>query len=107
MRTAEHVYTRAEDLQRLREKIEALPNGAHVEIELDGGEHLVGIVGARPSLQQFFDRSGSEGTNATVRLEKPALYHPRATPAPLDLWLDRIVRIQRLPPQDELHDRPH
>ncbi|PCR31580.1 hypothetical protein CQA89_32930, partial [Klebsiella pneumoniae] len=44
----------------------------HVEIELEDGAHLVGIVGARPSLQQFFDIEGREGTNGTVRLEKPA-----------------------------------
>lgn len=106
MRNANNVYTSAEDLERLREKIAALPNGAHVEIELEDGAHLVGIVGARPSLQQFFDIEGREGTNGTVRLEKPALEHPDATPKPCDVWLDRIVRIERLDPQSTLGHRP-
>ncbi|MFC0679713.1 DUF3247 family protein [Lysobacter korlensis] len=106
MRNANHVYTSAEDLERLRAKIAALPNGAHVELELEDGEQLVGIVGARPSLQIFFDLHGHEGTNGTVRLEKPALNHPRATPAPRDIWLDRIVRIDRLDPQSTLGHRP-
>lgn len=102
MRNANRVFTSAEDIDRLRAKVAALPNGAHVELELADGERLVGIVAARPMLQQFFDRDGREGTNGTVRIERPALEHPMATPTPRDLWLDRILVVRRLDPLDSL-----
>lgn len=102
MRNANRVFTSAEDIDRLRAKVEALPNGAHVEIELEDGERLVGIVAARPMLQQFFDFEGHEGTNGTVRIERPALENPTTAPLPLDLWLDRIRVVRRLDPLDTL-----
>lgn len=102
MRNANRVFTSAEDLERLRAKVAALPNGAHVELELEDGERFVGIVAGRPSLQQFFDFEGHEGTNGTVRIERPALEHPMATPAPRDVWLDRIHVVRRLDPLDSL-----
>jgi hypothetical protein len=102
MRNANRVFTSAEDIDRLRAKVAALPNGAHVDIELDDGERLVGIVAARPMLQLFFDFEGHEGTNGTVRIERPALENPMAVPAPLDLWLDRIRVVRRLDPLDSL-----
>ncbi|GHA79737.1 DUF3247 family protein [Cognatilysobacter bugurensis] len=102
MRNANRVFTTADDLERLRAKVAALPNGAHVELELEDGEHLVGIVAGRPMLQQFFDFEGNEGTNGTVRLERPALEQPMQSPAPLDVWLDRIRVVRRLDPLDTL-----
>jgi hypothetical protein len=107
MRNANRVYTARADIEDLQAKIAALPNGAHVELELEDGERLVGIVAGRPMPQQFFDFEGKEGTNATVRLERPALDHPMHTPAPRDVWLDRIVAIRRLDPLDALGERPH
>lgn len=107
MRNANRVYTSAADIDGLRAKVAALPNGAHVELELEDGERLVGIVAGRPMLQQFFDFEGHEGTNATVRVERPALDHPTHTPAPRDVWLDRIVTVRRLDPLDTLGERPH
>lgn len=107
MRNAQHVYTAAADLERLRANVAALPNGAHVELELEDGERLAGIVAARPMLQLFYDFDGREGTNGTVRVERPALDHPLHTPAPRDVWLDRIVRVRRLDPLDTLGERPH
>ena len=46
-RDAEHVYTEAADLERIREHIEQLPNGAHVQLQLQDGSTLEGIVAAR------------------------------------------------------------
>lgn len=99
MRIAPQVYTRSSDIERLRLQVADLDNGAHVELELDDGRHLTGIVAARPTLLTFFDPAGKEGTNASVRLENPALEAPDATPGPFDVWLDRVVRIRRLDPR--------
>ena len=97
-RDAEHVYTEAADLERIREHIEQLPNGAHVQLQLQDGSALEGIVAARPIAQLFFGPDGNEGTNAVLRLEQPALSHPEQA-GWLDLWVDRIRSIKRLDPR--------
>ena len=96
-RNAEHVYTDADDLERIRQHIEQLPNGAHVRLQLHDGGELEGIVAARPIAQLFFGPDGNEGTNAVVRLEQPALSHPEEARW-RDLWVDRIRSIERLDP---------
>jgi len=105
MRIAPHVYTRAEDIDRLRRKVVELDNGAHVELELEGGDRITGIVAARPMLLTFYDAAGNEGTNASVRVERPALEAPDETPGPWDIWLDRVVRVRRIDPQHVLGER--
>ena len=97
-RNAEHVYTEAADLDRIREHIEQLPNGAHVQLQLQDGSALEGIVAARPIAQLFFGPDGNEGTNAVLRLEQPALSQPEQA-GWLDLWVDRIRSIKRLDPR--------
>ncbi|MGH8075206.1 MAG: DUF3247 family protein [Lysobacter sp.] len=96
-RNAEHVYTGADDLERIRQHIEQLPNGAHVRLRLQDGGELEGIVAARPIAQLFFGPDGNEGTNAVVRLEQPALPRPEEA-GWRDLWVDRIRSIERLDP---------
>jgi len=96
-RNAEHVYTGADDLERIRQLVEQLPNGAHVRLRLQDGAELEGIVAARPIAQLFFGPDGSEGTNAVVRLEQPALSYPEEA-GWRDLWVDRIRSIERLDP---------
>ncbi len=103
MRIAPHVYIRAADIDALRAKVAELDNGAHVELELDDGAHISGIVSARPMMLTFFDPAGNEGTNASVRVEKPALESPHLTPGPFDIWLHRVVRIRRLDPKQRGH----
>ena len=96
-RNAEHVYTDDADLDRIREHIEQLPNGAHVRLQLQDGHTIEGIVAARPIAQLFFGPDGNEGTNAVLRLEQPALSDPEAA-GWRDLWVDRIRSITRLDP---------
>ncbi len=96
-RNAEHVYTEADDLERIRQLVEQLPNGAHVRLRLQDGAELEGIVAARPIAQLFFGPDGSEGTNAVVRLEQRALSDPEGA-GWRDLWVDRIRGIERLDP---------
>ena len=76
MRIAPRVYTAQVDIDRLQARIFELPNDQHVELTLDDGRVLRGIVAARPMTMQFFDADGREGTNGTVRLEQPALERP-------------------------------
>lgn len=91
--TAECVYTSEADLARLRALIGELPNGAHVDLDLDDGRRLRGTVAARPTLQVFVDAAGREGMNALVRLEEPAMDEP-ASARYIDVWLDRIVAVR-------------
>lgn len=98
-RNAEHVYTEAADLERIREHIEQLPNGAHVQLQLQDGSALEGIVAARPIAQLFFGPDGNEGTNAVLRLEQPAMAAPEAA-GWRDVWVDRILTVRRLDPAD-------
>lgn len=95
MRIADTVYTAQVDIDRLQARIVELPNDAHVQLTLDDGRVLTGIVSGRPTIQQFFDRSGREGSNATVRLEQPALDAPERA-GWTDVFLDRIVDIRAL-----------
>lgn len=95
MRIADTVHTAQVDIDRLQARISELPNDAHVELSLDDGRVLAGIVSGQPTIQQFFDRSGREGSNAVVRLEQPALDAPEQA-GWTDLFLDRIVRVRAL-----------
>lgn len=97
-RNAEHVHIDPAEVARIQQHIELLPNGAHVLLTLDDGSELEGIVAARPIAQVFFGPDGNEGTNAVVRLEQPALYHPEAA-GWRDVWVDRIRAIRRLDPE--------
>lgn len=96
-RTAEQVFTAAEDIARLRCQIEELPNGAHVRLHMKDGSVQRGTVAGRPMAQMFFDPEGREGTNSVVRLEEPAMDHPE-TASWREVWLHRVERIERLDP---------
>lgn len=95
-RTAKRVYTRSEDIDRLRGQIEQLCEGAFVRLTLTGGDVQQGTVSARPQAQLFFDPDGDEGTNAVVRLVDPAMDPVGASQR--EFWLDEIARIERLDP---------
>ena len=95
MRIAEHVYTRQVDIDRIQALIVELSNDQHVALRLDDGSEIRGVVAYKPTIQQFFDRSGREGSNATVRLERLALDEPE-TAAFIDLFLDRVVAVRHL-----------
>jgi len=97
-RNAVHVHTDPAEVARIQQHIEQLPNGAHVLLQMEDGSELKGIVAARPMAQVFFGPDGNEGTNAVVRLEQPALYHPEAA-GWRDVWVDRIRAVKRLDPE--------
>ena len=97
-RNAERVHTEPAELERIRQLIEQLPNGAHVVLRMEGDQTIEGVVAARPIAQVFFGPDGDEGTNAVLRLEQPALYHPEAA-GWRDVWVDRIQAVRRLDPE--------
>lgn len=95
MRIADTVYTSQVDIDRIQALIVELYNGAHVALRMDDGSELRGIVAHKPTIQQFYDRQGREGSNATVRLEQPGLEAPMEA-GWIDLFLDRVVGVRHL-----------
>ena len=99
-RQAERVHTDPETIARLQNLVAQLPAGARVSLLMDDGAEVTGIVIARPMTQLFFDPEGTEGTNSVLRLEQPAMYDTE-TGRTEDVWLDRIVLVRRLDPQEQ------
>lgn len=97
-RNAPRVHTDPTGIARIQQQIELLPSGAHVRLQMEDGSQVEGVVAARPVAQLFFGPDGQEGTNSVLRLEQPAMYHPEAAHVH-DVWLDRIVAIERLDPE--------
>lgn len=95
MRIADKVYTSQVDIDRIQTLIVMLDNDDHVALRLDDGRELRGIVAFKPTIQQFFDRDGREGSNATVRLDEPALEEPEKA-GWIDVFLDRVVEVRHL-----------
>jgi hypothetical protein len=81
----DRVLTDASAVALLEASIAALPDEAKVQLTLDDGSVLRGIVTVRPSVQVFRMADGSQGVNAGLRLddlESPGHTHY--------LWLDRV-----------------
>ena len=97
-RNANRVHRDPATIARLEALIADLSNGARVELTLDDGSQLRGIVAARPILQLFYGPDGSEGSNAVVRLEPLGDDPFDVSVPPRDLWLDTITGIRDLGP---------
>jgi hypothetical protein len=90
-RQAEHVYTDQPTIDRFNAMVEHLPNGARVRLELVDGDFCEGMVAARPTVQQFYDGQGTEGSNGVVLLERHG-----TSPWQRYVWFDHIARIEHL-----------
>jgi len=88
---AERVHTRQDEIALIESRIVELPDEAIVEIALDDGRRLKGVVSTRPSLQAFRNRQGEEGMNALLRIDD--LAQPEQAHY---LWLDEITEIVHL-----------
>lgn len=99
MRIADTVYTSQADIDRIQALIVELSNDDRVELTLADGRVLRGIVALKPTIQQFFDRSGREGSNATVRLDQPALEASEQA-GWIDVFLGDVVGLRHL----DLHE---
>lgn len=96
-RVAPRVYVDADAIARLEAVAAQLSQDAQVQVSLEDGRALIGMVSAMPTVQMFFDPRGREGMNALVRLEAFLDDH-RPHPGGIhDLWLDDIRAVTRLP----------
>lgn len=85
---ADRVHTDPEQIQRLRQLIERLPDAGLVDIVLVDGSRQSAVVTVRPSLQTFLDADGNEGVNAVLRLDDPQFDNGSRY-----LWLDEVLDI--------------
>lgn len=67
-----------------------LQQDSRVEVRLDDGSALRGIVTMTPTIQAFYDPDGNEGLNAVARIERESGGNGY-------LWVDRIATVERLP----------
>lgn len=96
-RVAPRIYVDSADIARLEATSLELSSSQHVELLLEDGTRLRGIVAERPGVQAFFGPDGREGMNALLRLEA-FLDDGRPHPGGLhDIWLDEIQAVTRLP----------
>jgi hypothetical protein len=110
-RIAPRVHVEDAYIKRLETVALQLPQDARVQVSLDDGRRISGMVSAMPTMQAFFDPDGREGMNALVRLEA-FLDDGRPHPGGLhDIWLDEIRDVMRLanpsPPEPPALDRPN
>lgn len=101
-RIAPTVYRDPATIAALQRMAMRLPQSARVEIGLDDGTWLRGIVSMRPTIQAFFNARGDEGTNGVVRIEvERAGTTMEAGPASGSryVWLDHIGDVRRVPNQ--------
>ena len=96
-RVAPRVYVGAADIARLEAVATQLPQDARVQVAMEDGRHVSGMVSATPTVQAFYDPEGREGMNALVRLEAFLDDHRPHAGGLHDLWLDEIRAVTRLP----------
>ena len=90
-RQAEHVYTDPSTIARFNTLVAHLQNGARVRLHLVDGSTCEGVVTVRPTVQEFYDGAGNEGSNGVVHLE-----HLGTSEWQRYVWFDQIERIEHL-----------
>jgi len=92
-RTAPRIHTDPARIAALEALISRLDGDSRVQLILDDGRRVLGTVAVRPTIQQYRDEAGDEGSNGQLRLDDldtPAQQH--------NVWLDEIVDIRDLTP---------
>ena len=107
-RVAPRVHVDDAGIARLEAIALQLSQDDRVQVTLDDGRRMIGMVSATPTMQAFFDPQGREGMNALVRLEAfldDGRPHPGGS---RDIWLDEIRDVTRLanpsPPEPASQD---
>lgn len=88
---ADRIYTDQGDIARLEARTTHLPAEAIVELTMDDGRKLKGLVTVQPTVQTFRNAEGQEGANSLLRLDD--LQHPGQSHY---LWLDQVRDIFHL-----------
>ena len=88
-RQAERVYSDPATIQRFEALVATLQNGAQVRLRLVDGDACEGVVSERPTLQQFYDGDGNEGTHGVVRLERAGVSDWHRF-----IWFDQIAEVE-------------
>lgn len=89
-REAPRVHVDTAAIARLEEVSTQLSQDSRVELRLDDGTTMRGIVTMTPTIQSFYDPDGVEGLNAVARIERESGGNGY-------VWVDRISAVQRLP----------
>lgn len=89
-RNAPRVHVDPAAIARLEGIAVQLRQDSRVDVRLDDGTAVRGIVTATPTVQSFYDPDGNEGLNAVARIEDE-------TGGNGYLWVDRISSVERLP----------
>ena len=95
-RDAPRVHVDQAAIARLEQVAVQLPQDARVEVELDDGSRLRGMVSMTPTVQAFFGPDGNEGLNGVARIECESA-DGVATGDSRYLWLDHIGNVASLP----------
>ena len=88
-RTAPRVHQDQAVIERLKQLQAQLDAELVVQLQLADGSTLSGTVPERPSVQQFLDAGGNEGTNGQLLIDTGA--RGRRT-----VWLDQVLGFTRL-----------
>jgi hypothetical protein len=109
-RDAPRVHVDPAAIARLEEVALQLPQDTRVEVTLDDGSRVRGMVSMTPTVQAFFDHDGREGMNAVARIECESDDSGGGDSDSRYLWLDRIDRVERLsnptPPEPSIRRHP-
>ncbi|CAH0167015.1 DUF3247 family protein [Stenotrophomonas indicatrix] len=93
-RIAPRIHTDAAQIARLEALLPQLHGETEVQLILHDGRRLLGTVAVQPTLQQYRNEAGDEGSNGQLRLDDldtPVQQH--------HVWLDEIDSIRQLPPK--------
>lgn len=93
-RIAPRIHTDPAQIARLEALLPQLDGETQVELTLLDGRRLLGTVAVRPTVQQYRNDAGDEGSNGQLRLDHydtPVQQH--------HVWLDEIASIRQLPPR--------
>ncbi|HGM7336284.1 TPA: DUF3247 family protein [Stenotrophomonas maltophilia] len=93
-RTAPRIHTDPAQIARLEALLPQLEGETQVQLTLHDGRRLLGTVAVKPTVQQYRNAAGDEGSNGQLRLDDydtPVQQH--------HVWLDEIASIDRLPPR--------
>ena len=93
-RIAPRIHTDPAQIARTEALLPQLDGETQVELILHDGRRLLGTVAVRPTVQQYRNAAGDEGSNGQLRpddYDTPVQQH--------HVWLDEIASINRLPPK--------